>query len=733
MSMPMNAASVALDWIERHFFVVPIPYREKKPVLKGWQALRIGKADIPRYFNGQPQNVGVLLGEPYGAADMDLDTSEAIAAAALLAPKTGMVFGRASKPASHRFYRADPPVRSRQYVDPTDETCLVELRCLKLDDTVGYQTVVPGSVHKDTGEPIRFEPGFDREPANVAAEELERAVGRIAAAALLARHWPERGRHSCELALAGVLARAGWPEAEAVAFTVATYKAVPTHDCGALARVEHSVRSTYARAAGAEITGFPTLVEAVGERVAKRAAQWLGIEPAPRVAAKACLGRPFTDLGNAERFTQRNGGDVRYCFDWRCWLFWDGVRWKRDATAEVRQRAKQTVRAIYSEAGQQASEAGRAVAARWALRSESATAIEAMLKLAQAEDGIPITAEELDTDRWLLNVLNGTINLRTGELLPHRRESLISKLAPVEFDPAARCPRFQRFLAEVFAPHPDIVAFIQDAMGYSLTGDTREECLFLMHGPGRNGKGTFLKILSLLLGDYAGTADFCTFVQRPSDSGPRDDVANMRGRRFVSAQESREGAALAESLIKWLTGGDLVRARRLYENSTEFDPSWKIWLATNHRPVIRGTDPAIWSRIKLIPFDVSFEGREDRTLKSALHHELPGILNWAIEGCLRWQEDGLGFPECVLAATSEYRAESDQTKRFIAECCVTGPFASAWARTLYVAYQKWTVAVGEEAVSEKAFAQRLKEHGFDKRKTETGAKYGGLGLRAGEN
>src|ERR1039458_5355848 len=194
-------------------------------------------------------------------------------------------------------------------------------------------------------------------------------------------------------------------------------------------------------------------------------------------------------------------------------------------------------------------------------------------------------------------------------------------------------------------------------------GNTREECLFLLYGIGRNGKGTFIKTLTEMLGDYAGTADFSTFVQRTGDGGPRDDIANMKGRHMVSAQESREGASLAESIIKWLTGGDLVRARRIYENSFEFQPTHKIWLASNHKPAVRGTDAAIWSRIKLIPFAVSFEGREDRGLKDALREELPGILAWSVQGCVLWQKDGLQFPETVTKATEEYRAENDQVGR----------------------------------------------------------------------
>ena len=193
----MNLADAARDWIGRGVYIVPVPYRSKAPILKGWNALRIGLADVPKYFTGGPQNIGVLLGEPYGLSDLDLDCREAMDAAAVLAPATGMIFGRASKPASHRFYLCDPPTRIRKYIDPVDKTCLVELRGLKADGTVGLETVIPPSVHEH-GEEIRFEPGFDREPANIDEEVLTGSVARIAAAALLARHWPAASRsHSC--------------------------------------------------------------------------------------------------------------------------------------------------------------------------------------------------------------------------------------------------------------------------------------------------------------------------------------------------------------------------------------------------------------------------------------------------------------------------------------------------------------------------------------------------------
>lgn len=448
------------------------------------------------------------------------------------------------------------------------------------------------------------------------------------------------------------------------------------------------------------------------------------------VAAPIANGpRPLTELGNAERLVKANGVSFRYCGPLKSFLVHDGKRWINDEVGQMERWAKATVREIYKEAAAQEDSAVRTSTAEWAKRSEKAAQISAMLRLAQSEAGVPIMSRELDAGPWLLNVENGTLDLRTGTLRSHRSQDLITKLAPVKYDAAAKCPHFRQFLSEVFEPHPDAIKFIQAYAGYSLTADTREECLAILYGTGRNGKSTLLKVLSTLLGEYAGTADFSTFVTVRDDRGPRDDIANMRGRRLISAQEGRDGASLAESIIKWLTGGDRIRARKLNENSYEFDPTWKIWLASNYKPIVKGTDSAIWSRIRLVPFDVSFEGREDKTLKARLVDELPGILNWTLEGCLRWQSEGLPLPESVAQATGEYRSESDTFARFIGDRCVVDKGLSVQAHRLYTAYREWADETGErDTMSETAFGRRLTESGFEKKHTNKGNFYCGIGL-----
>jgi predicted P-loop ATPase len=285
----MTTLEAARDWKKRGYFIVPIPSRKKGPTLKGWQNLRIQEDDLPRYFNGAHQNIGVLQGDTYGSTDVDLDCREALAAWPALAIETGLVFGRQSKPGSHWFYRSDPPLKAKKYIDPLDKATLIELRGLKSDGMIGLQTVVPPSIH-ECGEEVRFEPGRDGDPANVDAEVLVRAVAKTAAAAVLARHWPAagQGRHDCELALAGVLARAGWEIDDARAFVLATYQAISDHDRGALGRVAKSVEDTYQKyAEGSAATGVPTLGELIDKKVVSAALRWLDISPGSRTTGNA--------------------------------------------------------------------------------------------------------------------------------------------------------------------------------------------------------------------------------------------------------------------------------------------------------------------------------------------------------------------------------------------------------------------------------------------------------------
>jgi len=312
-----------------------------------------------------------------------------------------------------------------------------------------------------------------------------------------------------------------------------------------------------------------------------------------------------------------------------------------------------------------------------------------MLSLAESEPGIPIAPDQFDTDPWLLNCLNGTIDLKNGELRPHNRDDLITRMVPVEYDAKATCPLFLKFLDRIMGGNQSLISFLQKILGYSLTGSTREQCLFFLYGLGANGKSTLLNIVQSLWGDYATRTSSETFLAKKPGSIP-NDVAALRGARLAIAVEVEQGRRLAEVLVKEMTGGDTISARFMRAEWFSFKPQFKILLAANHKPIIRGTDFAIWRRIRLIPFTVQIPKEEqDRDLPEKLSAELPGILNWAVAGCLQWHFGGLELPKEVDDATQDYRAEMDVLGGFIAERCIVDPGADATAAELYKSYTVW--------------------------------------------
>jgi putative DNA primase/helicase len=422
------------------------------------------------------------------------------------------------------------------------------------------------------------------------------------------------------------------------------------------------------------------------------------------------LTRNRTDLGNAERLKDHAGADLRFVWVWDSWMVWDGRRWKRDTGGEILRRARDTVRALAAVAEGIDNEKQRAALIKHALKTESAGKLQAMVKLGACLLGEE--AEAFDQRRWLLNCGNGTIDLRTGRLGPHRRHDLLTKLVTVDYDPAATCPRWEAFLLQVMDGSAEMVTFLQRAVGYSLTGATVEQVLFLLYGTGANGKSTFTETLRALLGDYATQAEFTTFLARTSDS-VRNDIARLVGARFVSASEAEGGRPLAEAVVKQMTGGDIVTARFLFKEFFEFRPDFKVWLAANHKPSVRGTDHGIWRRIRLVPFAVTIPPEErDKGLPDQLGTELPGILAWAVRGCLAWRKEGLGVPPAVLAATESYREEMDVLAGFLDEHCVAQAAAFVPTKELYAAYSKWAEGAGEKKLSKKWLAMRLAERGF---------------------
>ncbi|MBE7444687.1 MAG: primase C-terminal domain-containing protein [Planctomycetia bacterium] len=422
-----------------------------------------------------------------------------------------------------------------------------------------------------------------------------------------------------------------------------------------------------------------------------------------------------TDLGNAKRLVAHNGDKIRYCFAWKKWLVWDGKTWHIDNNGQILRLAKDTVKRIYGEALLADDDDQRETIAKWAIKSEEEKRLKSKVSLAQSEPGVPISPHQLDAYHYLLNCLNGTIDLKTGDLKQHNPQVFITKIIPVEYIPGATCPKWIDYLETIFNWNYDLIPYVQRAVGYSLTGDISEQCLFLLHGTGANGKSVFLKTMSHLLSDYAQTADFETFLIKKNDGGVRNDIARMQGKRFISAIEAESGKRLSENLIKSLTGGDTVSARFLFAEFFDFQPIFKLWLAANHKPNIRGTDYAIWRRIRLIPFNVTIpEEEQDKHLEEKLKAELPGILAWAVQGCLEWQRNGLQTPVEVKTATKGYRDEMDTIGAFISDCCVLVQDAKVQAGKLYGAYKKWCEENGEFTLTQRYFGMRLSEKGYER-------------------
>lgn len=702
-----NLESWARAYHQRGLAVIPLRPRAKVPAIARWQERRLGLDELLSCLRGDGAGgLGLVAGHLSGnIVVLDFD---------------GLGWLAGFEHWNHCWPElADAPV-----VQTGSGKCHVWLRCPDLPRDFTRQEfkrpdlqaaielrgnacncVVPPSLHPSGGRYQWVNPEWTEPPevsfANLQGWLAEWAgqTGRPGAqAGIVPSPIPEGQRNSTLTSLAGTMRRRGAEEAEILA---------------ALHRVN-------------ELRCRPPLPDAEVETIAASVARY----PPEPAATLRLPPKHRTDLGNARRLVARHGRELLYCDAWGKWLVWDGQRWTVDPTLEVERRAVETVTHIYAEARNAQDSERRKELARWAIRSEAAPRIQAMIRLARSQR--PATADGFDQDRWLLNVANGTLDLRIPELRPHDPADRITRLAPVTFDPQAQCPLWEAFLERILDGNANLIQFLQCAAGYALTADTSEQAFFILYGTGSNGKTTFLETIAALMGDYAqATAAETLLVKRWG--GISNDLAKLRGARLVTAAEVGEGRRLAEGLVKQLTGGDTITARFLYRDFFDFRPVFKLFLASNHKPRIRGTDHAIWRRIKLIPFTVTIpEGEQDKHLAEKLRGELPGILNWALLGCLAWRHSGLGEPEEVRSATAAYRAEMDVLAAFLADCCELGEDKQARAAALYLVYKDWCDDNGEKALSGTTFGRQLRERGFAKHHDRHGSVYAGLSLAGKE-
>ncbi|NPV50685.1 MAG: hypothetical protein HPY60_05750 [Candidatus Methanofastidiosum sp.] len=434
----------------------------------------------------------------------------------------------------------------------------------------------------------------------------------------------------------------------------------------------------------------------------------------------------LSDMGNAERMVKYYGETIRYCSPLGRWYIWNGERWEEDSIKKIKLIAMEVARFIFSEASMEPYLENQRKLSNWALTSQMEPRLNAMVNATMAM--VPITPDDLDKDLFLLNVRNGTINLKTMEFdETHSKDSYITKIVDVVYDSEAKCPLWENFLHEIFEGDMELISYIQELVGYSLTGDTSEQILIFLYGGGQNGKSTFMNVLKGLLDDYAKQTDFSTFTVRKNDSGPRNDLARLKGSRLVSTIEIEEGKQLAESLVKQVTGEDTIKARFLYSEDFEFLPNFKVWLVANNKPIIKGGDYAIWRRIRLIPFNVKIpEEKKDKELGKKLKAELPGILNWALEGCRRWQSEGLKTPKSVELATKEYEEEMDPIKEFLEDICTTETLGKTKTGELYQIYEEYCGFVKINPIPNRVFGRRLAQIGIKRSRDHNGRYYDGI-------
>jgi putative DNA primase/helicase len=702
-------------YIRRGWFPVPIPPRKKVPKLKNWQNLRLAENDIRAHF-GRGENVGLLLGQASGGLiDIDLDATQALVVADTFLPMTARIHGRQTRRKSHHWYRCPDLHQPKKYTD-VDGTSLIEIR------TDGQQTLVPPSLHP-SGELLRWE--CEGEPAIVDAKDLCFDIAQLAAVALLARHWPAHGsRHEASLALYGFLLGSNFIPEDVARFGSAVARAAGDEEW--TSRSADAATTIRRLAIGKSVTGRSRLAELTGIRVVDLVSTWLGINSSGKTSLSSGLGH--TDLSNAQRFVLAHGEDLRFSYAQGKWLTYDGRRWTEDDTGEVPRRAKETVKAILPEAAAQTDDQKRKKLVAWQTQSESENRLKALVSLAQSENGVPIRINDLDSDPQLFNCQNGTLDLRTGRLRGHRRQDMITKISLVGYDEDALCPEWLRFLDRIMGGNKKLLDYLRRIAGYSLTGDVTEQLLFLLYGTGANGKSTFLETLRYIWGGYAMSAGFSSFVASRT-THVRNDLARLVGARLVTAAESQFNQYLAEPVIKQITGGDTITARYLYSEYFEFRPQFKLFLATNHKPKIRGNDFAIWRRVHLIPFTVAIPAdHQDRELSEKLRHEASGILRWAVQGLADWRVYGISPPTAVTQATSEYRSEEDVLQHFLDERCILECSAEAYASDLYSAYWTWCAGAGEAAMCKRDFGLALEEHGFQKTRNAASRKWNGLRL-----
>lgn len=438
----------------------------------------------------------------------------------------------------------------------------------------------------------------------------------------------------------------------------------------------------------------------------------------------------FDDMGNAQRLYDMFGDKIRYNFNDKRWMIYDKNKWVYDITGYIQKLIDKAVEAMKQEAKyyeKYDAENGTEMLKDFEKHMKKCRSNNSKTALdKEIRHYVGITPNALDRNKMLLNTPDGIIDLAKFKFMPNDPEKYFTKSTTAKYVKHADFPLWKKFLSEIFGGNEELIRYVQKAVGYSLTGLTDEQCAFFLYGTGRNGKSTFLDIIREIFGDYASNIQPETIMVRTAAGAANSDIARLKGARLVTSVEPNEGVRINEGLLKQLTGDDIVTARKLYGDEFEFKPEFKLWMATNHKPIIRGTDTGIWRRIHLIPFTVQIpEERIDRKLKEKLLEELDGIFLWCIKGLRMYQSEGLKKPSAVEQAVNEYRNEMDTISKFLDECTVSAPLQSVRASELYNIYTKWCEQNGEYKMTNTKFSIEIQKK-FERKKMKNGNVYCGL-------
>jgi len=723
----MNTLELALRYASLGLPSFPCKPGEKKPATEhGFKDATTEHEQLERWFEGLGHNIGIPTGAVSGAWVLDIDSykggTESLAQLleGLELPSTWM--SRTGRGGLHYWFKMPgAKVTTRADLVPG-----IDIR-----GDGGYVVVPPSSIPEGSYEWLCAPWDYDLAPAPPELlERLERAytnrkpegdpssstAGRGFDIDSALQGAPEGARDATLFKLACRLRADNVGMDSAIAMLeLAARNCTPPFDARIARQKVEWVWRRYAAgysddvkdAIAGNVPNYPNNLAPIDEPLASYAIVTTDEEDQPKTVKYS-----RTDLGNARRLSERINGRARWCHAWKSWLIWDGKRWQRDLTggAPVYRETFAMVTGMLLDALALSSDD-----LKWAQKSNMRKEITNAIELAKSQPGIPVTPDQLDRDHWLLNVSNGTLNLRTGELLSHSRDHLITRIAGAAYNPDADLERFAGFLDTITRGSKALQLYLCKAAGYSLTGSLSEQCLFFLYGSGRNGKSTFMDAIMHAMGEYAMHTPTETLMVKRDNPGVPNDLARLKGARLVAATETEAGKRLAESLVKQLTGGDPITARFLHAEYFTYTPTFKLWISGNYKPAIRGADEGIWRRMRLVPMDVRIPDSDvDKDLPAKLQADAEAILAWMVAGTGAWLESRLVTPDEVMEATGAYRTEMDTIGQFI-EDCVEGtstPRAFLPSATLYAAYKAWCDEQGEHARSQKALSQEMVTRGF---------------------